>query len=311
NQGGWPGQGGWGGGQGDWGKGKGKGGGGGYQKQAPADADGNWRGGAAASGAGGAVGAGASADDGDSRGAAGLNAGPARGFGGFNAGPNAGFNAPQNFNAGGGSNVNGGSNFNGGAGFNGGSNFNGGAGRDRFNRTGDGAVGSIGAGLPAAAAPGDRFLARAAASGFPGVADELADEWRANEGASRFGSGQAAPIQSFPGVQPGEAMSSPFPLPYPVLVQATVLDENANKELSIKVRQLLMAYEASQVSEDLIKAYNAFEASLNAGEGICDTPVLTLLLVSLTRVNKLATCHKVLDAAVAEKIFLDANAVIA
>jgi len=106
-------------------------------------------------------------------------------------------------------------------------------------------------------------------------------------------------------------MSSPFPLPYPVLVQATVLDENANKELSIKVRQLLMAYEASQVSEDLIKAYNAFEASLNAGEGICDTPVLTLLLVSLTRVNKLATCHKVLDAAVAEKIFLDANAVIA
>eukprot|EP00913_Durusdinium_trenchii_P029465 g27618.t1 len=62
--------------------------------------------------------------------------------------------------------------------------------------------------------------------------------------------------------------------------------------------------------EDLGKAYGEFDKSVQAGEGVCDPATLTLLLVALTRANRLANCHKVLDAAIAEKVFLDPNMIV-
>jgi len=80
--------------------------------------------------------------------------------------------------------------------------------------------------------------------------------------------------------------------------------------LNSKVRKVLTDYEASLDIEDLGKAVGAIEASIEKGEGMCDTATLTLVLVSLTRVNKLANAHKMIDAAVSEKVHLEPAGIV-
>lgn len=84
-----------------------------------------------------------------------------------------------------------------------------------------------------------------------------------------------------------------------------------NKQLSQKIRKSIVAYEESLDLADLAAAYDALEASVAAGQGCCDTSTLQLLLVSLTRVGKLANAHKVIDAAVEAKVYLDTAAIVA
>eukprot|EP00931_Biecheleriopsis_adriatica_P083537 TRINITY_DN5713_c0_g1_i2.p1 TRINITY_DN5713_c0_g1~~TRINITY_DN5713_c0_g1_i2.p1 ORF type:complete len:325 (-),score=63.58 TRINITY_DN5713_c0_g1_i2:75-1049(-) len=67
---------------------------------------------------------------------------------------------------------------------------------------------------------------------------------------------------------------------------------NANKALSSKIRKLLQSYETSLETEDLGQAFNALKDSVAAGNGFCDAQTLQLLLVNLTKVNKLANAHE-------------------
>jgi DNA polymerase III delta prime subunit len=94
-------------------------------------------------------------------------------------------------------------------------------------------------------------------------------------------------------------------------LQPTNPNAKINQALNAKIRKSLLKYEETLDIEELGAACAAFDASTSAGEGCCDASTLTLLLVNLTRVNKLANAHKVLDAAVADKVFLEPVNIIA
>ncbi|CAJ1384824.1 unnamed protein product [Effrenium voratum] len=83
-----------------------------------------------------------------------------------------------------------------------------------------------------------------------------------------------------------------------------------NAALTQTIKKCMQQYEEMLNIEDLGKAYGEFDKCVQAGEGLCDPLTLTQLLVALTRANRLANCHKVLDAAVAEKVYLDPNMIV-
>lgn len=143
--------------------------------------------------------------------------------------------------------------------------------------------------------------------------DDEDDEWHQKASALK-NSPQLAPVLPPTVPQPQEqpapaanGVASPPVAAPPVVPKPNV---KLNAALSVSIKKELQKYEEMLNIEDLGRAYGEFDKAVQAGEGVCDPATLTLLLVALTRANRLANCHKVLDAAIAEKVFLDPNMIV-
>lgn len=148
--------------------------------------------------------------------------------------------------------------------------------------------------------------------------DDDEDEWhkRAKDVANSppLGPAVASVLPPPPSAAQADKTPSPSPSPSPsppvAPPSAAAPKVTYNKTLADGIKKCLQAYEEKLEIEDLGKAYGEFDKALQAGEGICDPQTITLLLVALTKANRLANCHKVLDAAIAEKVFLDPNMIV-
>lgn len=80
--------------------------------------------------------------------------------------------------------------------------------------------------------------------------------------------------------------------------------------LSIRMRKHLETYERTLDMQEIQKAIEGMEASHAAGEGCCDAHTLQMLLVALTRAGKLVHANKVVDIAVENKVYIDANCIV-
>eukprot|EP00931_Biecheleriopsis_adriatica_P016607 TRINITY_DN1218_c0_g1_i1.p1 TRINITY_DN1218_c0_g1~~TRINITY_DN1218_c0_g1_i1.p1 ORF type:complete len:1123 (+),score=295.67 TRINITY_DN1218_c0_g1_i1:41-3370(+) len=157
--------------------------------------------------------------------------------------------------------------------------------------------------------------------GEPGAED---DDWHsgipkaekkaaaaANPGPQPVGLPPPRPVvQQQPDAEEEYLDPSLMPPVAPGAVNQQALNPKSNQALAAKIRKHLQTFEEGLDVEDLGKAYAAFEEAHTSGEGICDAMATTLLLVNLTKTNRLPNCHKVIDAVVAEKMWLDPNNIV-